>query len=93
MEKKRNTRLSHMTDEEKLEHKRKQMRDYMKNRKEKDPDFAMKQKDFVKQHTKVLRENPEYVEKEKTYNKIYYEKRKKEYEEMKLLVKSLNIGK
>ena len=84
--------LKGMSDEEKKDRKKMQQREYMANRRKQDPEFAAKQKEFVKQHKKNLRECPEYLDKEKAYNKMYYEKRKNEYEAMKLLIKSQNLG-
>ena len=84
--------LKGMSDEEKKERKKMQQREYMANRRKQDPEFAAKQKEFVRQHKKNLRACPEYLDKEKTYNKMYYEKRKREYEEMKLLLSSSLIG-
>ena len=84
--------LKGMSDEEKKDRKKMYQREYMANRRKQDPEFAAKQKEFVKQHKKNLRECPEYLDKEKAYNKMYYEKRKNEYEAMKLLIKSQNLG-
>jgi len=82
--KKRNTKLSNMTDEEKLEHKRKQMREYMAKRKESDPEFANKQKEYVKKNNQT-----KYLDKRREYNKTYYERKKNSINELKEKVANL----
>ena len=69
------------------EKKRAYMREYMKNRRQKDASFAQKQKELVNHRKKVLRQDSDYVAKEREYNVNYHRRIKKEYLEMKELLK------
>ena len=85
-----NTRMSlkGLTDEEKKERKRIQQREYMAKRRKEDPDFAKKQRELCNIRKKILREDTEYLEKEREYYKNYQRNLKKEYLEMKELLKT-----
>ena len=82
--------LKGMSDEEKRERKKIQMRLYMDKRRKEDPEFAAKQRELCKDRMKVLRQNPEYIDKEREYFKNYQRNIKKEYNELK---NSQNIAK
>jgi len=64
--------LKGLSEEEKKERKRVMMREYMKKRRETDPEFYTKHKQYVKENKLKLRTNEEYLAKEKEYNKNYY---------------------
>lgn len=80
--------LKGLTDEEKKERKRIQQREYMANRRKQDPEFAQKQRELCNNRKKVLRQDTEYLEKEREYFKNYQRNMKKEYLEMKELLKA-----
>jgi hypothetical protein len=82
--------LKGMSEEEKKERKKIQMREYMNKRRKEDPEFAEKQRELCTDRMKVLRQNPDYVEKEREYFKNYQRNIKREYNELK---KSQNIAK
>lgn len=80
--------LKGLTDEEKKERKRIQQREYMANRRKQDPEFALKQRELCNNRKKILRQDTEYLEKEREYFKNYQRNMKKEYLEMKELLKA-----
>ena len=82
--------LKGMSEQEKKERKKIQMREYMDKRRKEDPEFAAKQRELCKDRMKVLRQNPEYIDKEREYFKNYQRNIKKEYNELK---HSQNIAK
>jgi len=77
--------LKGMSDEEKKERKKIQMREYMDKRRKEDPDFAKKQRELCANRMKVLRQNPEYIEKEREYLRNYQRNMKIAYNELKSL--------
>ena len=81
--------LKGMTDEEKKERKKIQMREYMDKRRKEDPEFAKKQRELCANRMKVLRQDQDYLDKEREYFRNYQRNMKKEYNEL----KSLNIAK
>lgn len=80
--------LKGLTDEEKKERKRIQQREYMAKRRKEDPEFAKKQRELCNNRKKVLREDSEYVAKEREYFKNYQRNMKREFLEMKQLLKA-----
>jgi hypothetical protein len=82
--------LKGLSDEEKKERKKIQMKEYMNKRRKQEPEFAQKQRELCVNRMKVLRENPEFVQKEREYFRNYQRNLKNEYRELK---KSLNIAK
>ena len=82
--------LKGMTDEEKKQRKKEQMREYMNRRRKEDPEFAEKQRELCANRMKVLRENPDYVDKEREYFRNYQRNMKMAYNELK---KSQSIAK
>ena len=78
--------LKNMTEEEKKEHKRKQMRDYMRNRKLQDPDFLEKQRECNRKRMEKKRQDSEYREKHRLYCVEYNEKTKQLKNKMKQLL-------
>ena len=83
---------SNMTPEQKKERKRVLQREYMAKRRAEDPEFAQKQRDLCNARKQILRENTEYVQKERAYCKNYYSNIRREYLEMKDILKSQKIG-
>ena len=81
--------LKGLTDEEKKQRKKEQMREYMDKRRKEDPEFAKKQRELCANRMKVLRQDPDYVDKEREYFRNYQRNMKKAYNEL----KSLNIAK
>jgi len=81
--------LKGMTDEQKKEHKKIQMREYMNKRRKEDPEFAEKQRELCANRMKVLRQDPDYLDKEREYFRNYQRNMKIAYNEL----KSLNIAK
>jgi hypothetical protein len=81
--------LKGMTDEEKKQRKKDQMREYMNKRRKEDPEFAEKQRELCANRMKVLRQDPDYVDKEREYFRNYQRNLKIAYNEL----KSLNIAK
>ena len=81
-----------MTEEEKKEHKRKQMREYMARRKLEDPEFLEKQREYNRNRSKKREYNPEKSQ----YHRDYYRKKRDELLTLKSriqeLEKSQNIG-
>ena len=59
--------LKGMTDEQKKEHKKIQMREYMNKRRKEDPEFAEKQRELCANRMKVLRQDPDYLDKEREF--------------------------
>lgn len=84
--------ITSKTDEEKKERRKIQHREYMARRRKEDPEFAQKQRDLCNARKKILREDPEYVKKERADSKIYHLKYKQEFLEMKNILKTLNLG-
>ena len=78
-----------MTDEEKKQRKKDQMREYMNKRRKEDPEFAEKQRELCANRMKVLRQDPDYLDKEREYFRNYQRNLKIAYNEL----KSLNIAK
>lgn len=85
--------LKGMTDEQKKEHKKIQMREYMNKRRKEDPEFAEK----LRENCRVCNQkNPRICydeEKRKQYNAEYYLNKKNKLKELEELKKSLNIAK
>jgi hypothetical protein len=81
--------LKGMTDEEKKQRKKDQMREYMNKRRKEDPEFAEKQRELCANRMKVLRQDPDYLDKEREYFRNYQRNLKIAYNEL----KSLNIAK
>jgi len=81
--------LKGMTDEEKKQRKKDQMREYMNKRRKEDPEFAEKQRELCANRMKVLRQDPDYLDKEREYFRNYQRNMKIAYNEL----KSLNIAK
>ena len=81
--------LKGMSEQEKKERKKIQMREYMDKRRKEDPEFAAKQRELCKDRMKVLRQNPEYIDKEREYFRNYQRNMKIAYNEL----KSLNVAK
>ena len=81
-----------MTPEERKERKKLLQRDYMNKRRKEDPEFARKQRELCNTRKQILRENTEYVQKEREYSKNYYKNMKRQFLEMKELLNSKNIG-
>ena len=85
--------LKGMTDEQKKEHKKIQMREYMNKRRKEDPEFAEK----LRENCRVCNQkNPRIgydEEKRKQYNAEYYLNKKNKLKELEELKKSLNIAK
>jgi hypothetical protein len=81
-----------MTEEEKKEHKRKQMREYMAKRKLQDPEFLEKQREYNRNRSKKREYNPE----NSAYHRDYYRKKRDELLSLKSriedLEKSQNTG-
>lgn len=63
-----------MSEEEKKEHKRKQMREYMAKRKLQDPAFLEKQREYNRNRPKKREYNPARSE----YHRDYYRKKRDE---------------
>ena len=81
--------LKGMTDEEKKQRKKDQMREYMNKRRKEEPEFAEKQRELCANRMKVLRQDPDYLGKEREYFRNYQRNLKIAYNEL----KSLNIAK
>ena len=81
--------LKGMSEQEKKERKKIQRREYMDKRRKEDPEFAAKQRELCKDRMKVLRQNPEYIDKEREYFRNYQRNMKIAYNEL----KSLNVPK
>ena len=81
--------LKGMSEQEKKERKKIEMREYMDKRRKEDPEFAAKQRELCKDRMKVLRQNPEYIDKEREYFRNYQRNMKIAYNEL----KSLNVPK
>ena len=81
--------LKGMSEQEKKERKKIQMREYMDKRRKEDPEFAAKQRELCKDRMKVLRQNPENIDKEREYFRNYQRNMKIAYNEL----KSLNVPK
>ncbi len=81
--------LKGMSEEEKRERKKIQMKEYM-NKRRKEPEFAQKQRELCVNRMRILREDPEFVQKEREYFRNYQRNLKNEYMELK---KSVNIAK
>ena len=73
-EKKIRVSVKDMSDEEKKQHKRKQMREYMAKRKSEDPAFLEKQKEYNRNRSKKREYNPA----NSTYHRDYYRKKRDE---------------
>lgn len=63
-----------MSDDDKKEHKRKQMREYMAKRKLQDPEFLEKQREYNRNRQKKREYNPANSQ----YHRDYYRKRRDE---------------
>ena len=81
--------LKGMSEQEKKERKKIEMREYMDKRRKEDPKFDSKQRELCKDRMKVLRQNPEYIDKERAYFRNYQRNMKIAYNEL----KSLNAAK
>jgi len=86
--------LKGLTDEEKKERKKIQMREYMSKRRKEDPDFAEK----LRENCRVFnKKNPNKIsydeETRKKYNTEYYLNKKNKLKELEEMVKTLNIAK
>jgi len=89
-EKKVRVSMKNMTDEERKEYKREQMRNYMAKRKLEDPEFLEKQKEYNRNRSKKREYNPANAE----YHKNYYRKKRDELLNLRKKVEELeNIGK
>lgn len=88
----KSAKVKEMTEEEKKEHKRKQMRDYMAKRKLEDPEFLEKQREYNRNRSKKREYNPNNSE----YHRDYYRKKRDELLNLRNkimeLEKSQNIG-
>ena len=62
--------LKGLTDDEKRERKRIQQREYMAKRRKEDPEFAKNQRELCNDRKKVLREDKEYLEKERAFSEL-----------------------
>ena len=80
--------LKSMTEEEKKERRKAQQREYMARRRREDPIFAQRQRELCNNRKKILRQDSEYVAQEREYFKNYQRNIKKEYLEMKELLKT-----
>lgn len=83
--------LKELTDEEKKARKAEKMREYMKNRRNNDPEFAEKQREYNRRRkNERYRTDEEYREK----TKLYYKEKGKENKNYKLKYEELlkNIG-
>ena len=89
------TSLKGMTDEEKKQRKKEQMREYMNKRRKEDPEFAEKLRDNCRK-AREKKPNPKDgydLDKRKQYNNDYYIKRKQQLKQLEDLKKYLNIAK
>jgi hypothetical protein len=86
--------LKGLSDEEKKERKKIQMREYMNKRRMEDPEFAEKLRGNCRAFNK---KNPNKIcydeEKRKEYNAEYYLNKKNKLKELEELKKTLNIAK
>lgn len=89
--------LKEMTEDQKKQHKREQMREYMNRRRKEDPEFAEKLRENCRK-AREKKPNPKDgydVDKRKEYNINYYNKKKellKELEELKRRVEISNYS-
>ena len=81
--------LKGMSEQEKKERKKIEMREYMDKRRQEDPQFASKQRELCKDRMKVLRQNPEYIDQERESFRNDQPNMKIAYNEL----KSLNAAK
>ena len=77
--------LKDMTEEEKKEHKRKQMREYMAKRKSQDPKFLEKQREYNRNRSKKREYNPANSQ----YHRDYYRKKRDELLRLKSRIEEL----
>ena len=73
-EKKTRVSVKDMSEEDKKEHKRRQMREYMAKRKLQDPEFMEKQREYNRNRQKKREYNPENSQ----YHRDYYRKKRDE---------------
>jgi len=66
--------LKNMSEEEKKERKTMLQREYMRRRRQTDPEFLEQQREYCRTRQKNRVFSPEELEKHKEYQKIYYEK-------------------
>jgi hypothetical protein len=86
--------LKEMTDEEKKERKKIQMREYMNKRRKEDPVFAEKLRENCRVYNKKNPNKACYDEEtRKKYNTEYYLNKKNKLKELEELIKTLNIAK
>jgi hypothetical protein len=83
-----------MTEEEKKERKKVQMREYMYRRRKEDPAFAEKLRENCRKHNQ---NNPNYnssysTEKRKVYNTEYYKAKKEKLKLLEELLAKSNIN-
>lgn len=86
--------LKDMTEEEKKERKKMQMREYMNRRRREDPAFAEKLRENCRKHNQ---NNPTYnntynTEKRKQYNTEYYKAKKEKLKLLEELLAKSNIN-
>lgn len=85
--------LKGMTDEEKKQRKKEQMREYMNKRRKEDPDFAEKLRENCRVYNK---KNPNKIcydeETRKQYNAKYYLDKKNKLNELEELKKKIEIS-
>jgi hypothetical protein len=69
--------LKGMTEDERKERKRVLQKEYMAKRRETDPEFLDKQREYARNRGLVRTKTDEdYVSRKNEYNKVYYQKRK-----------------
>lgn len=73
-DKKTRVSVKDMTDAERTEHKRKQMREYMAKRKLNDPEFLEKQREYNRNRSNKREYNPANSQ----YHRDYYRKKRDE---------------
>ena len=86
--------LKEMTEDQKKQHKREQMREYMNRRRKEDPEFAEKLRENCRK-AREKKPNPKDgydVNKRKEYNINYYNKRKEQLKELEELKRRIGIS-
>lgn len=88
-EKKVRVSMKSMSDEELKQYKREQMRNYMAKRKQEDPEFLEKQREYNRNRSKKREYNPSNSQ----YHRDYYRKKRDELLSLRKKVEELqNIG-
>lgn len=86
--------LKEMTEDQKKQHKREQMREYMNRRRKEDPEFAEKLRENCRK-AREKKPNPKDgydADKRKEYNINYYNKKKEQLKELEELKRRMEIS-